>query len=843
MRYLTFKPAENKINVYTFSPTLNSGAGVFEVDANSQFVLDYNMQRAAFAPIATRSAAAGSIAAATWSGLVPGVSYDWYVTVGDGLSTVLSPVSTFTTLLQNRAPVADSQSVGVSPNTAKAIVLTASDADNDPLTFTVTANPSHGTLSGTAPNLTYQPASGYLGADSFTFRVSDGSLTSNTATVSITVANQAPIANAQSVTTSENTAKAIVLTGSDPESSPLTFSIVSGPANGTLTGSAPNVTYTPAAGFRGDDSFSFKVNDGGLDSSPAVVSITVNPNTFDLTVEIVGTGTVSSNPAGIDCPGTACTAAFSFGSTVTLTATGVSGTELSGWSGACSGTGACVVSVDAAKSVTATFSANGRDLVVTAVSDPPAAATPGTSFSVTDTVRNEGSVTTGSSTTRYYLSVDLIADASDILMVGTRSVPGLAFLATSTGTIAISIPSATPIGTYRLLACADDRAVVEETNETNNCRSSNAAILVTQPDLVVTAVSNPLAMATPGTRFSITDTTENIGPISAPTSNNRYYFSLDQTLSADDVLSPDSRAVAALAPGATSSGSRTITVPVSTPLNTYYLLSCADGFGGIPELVETNNCKASQTTIIVGWPDIVMTALANPPALAAPAGKFPVSDAVVNQGQITANSTSTAYYLSTDPVKDAADILLSGTRSVPVLAPGASSSGGRDVTVPSTTPLGSYYLIGCGDYSLRVVESDETNNCRVSTTLVQIAQPDLVVVAMLEPPATGVRGSTIAVGDTVQNIGDIEIQSTHTQYYLSLDGVKGPGDVLLTGTRSVPVLGPGATSTGSRTVTIPTSTPVGVYLLLACADDLARRLESDETNNCRASTATIQIAQ
>ncbi len=90
--------------------------------------------------------------------------------------------------------------------------------------------------------------------------------------------NDAPVANAQSVTTTQDTAKAITLTGSDVEGSALSFSVVTNPAHGALSGTAPNLTYTPAAGYSGSDSFTFKVNDGTIDSPAATVSITVNPS-------------------------------------------------------------------------------------------------------------------------------------------------------------------------------------------------------------------------------------------------------------------------------------------------------------------------------------------------------------------------------------------------------------------------------------------------------------------------------------------------------------------------------------------------------------------------------------
>ena len=179
----------------------------------------------------------------------------------------------------NTAPVANAQTVTTNEDTAKTITLTGSDSDGDPLTYSVVTQPGHGTLSGTAPTLIYTPAANYNGADSFTFKVTDGIIDSAAATVSITVTpvNDAPVANAQSVTTNEDTAKTITLSGSDVDGNPLTYSVVTQPGHGALSGTAPNLTYTPAVNYNGADSFTFKVNDGTADSASATVSITVTP--------------------------------------------------------------------------------------------------------------------------------------------------------------------------------------------------------------------------------------------------------------------------------------------------------------------------------------------------------------------------------------------------------------------------------------------------------------------------------------------------------------------------------------------------------------------------------------
>jgi uncharacterized protein YxeA len=88
----------------------------------------------------------------------------------------------------NSPPVANNQAVTTNKNTAKAITLTATDANNDPLTYSIVTQPAHGTITGgTGPSRTYTPNSNYVGPDSFTFKANDGKVDSNTATVSITV--------------------------------------------------------------------------------------------------------------------------------------------------------------------------------------------------------------------------------------------------------------------------------------------------------------------------------------------------------------------------------------------------------------------------------------------------------------------------------------------------------------------------------------------------------------------------------------------------------------------------------------------------------------------------------
>ncbi|VGO13224.1 hypothetical protein PDESU_01778 [Pontiella desulfatans] len=190
----------------------------------------------------------------------------------------------------NVPPVAEGQDISIFPNTTTNITLVGADFEGSNLTYSVDSAGLVGALTGTAPNLTYTPANGYQGVDSFTFTVNDGELDSDPATVAITVTNQVPVASGEGYVMYANTNIAITLSAVDPDNGPsnLTYSVTA-PANGTLSGTAPELTYTPTPGYTGADGFTFTVNDGFADSDPASISITVNE------VTVSGTATISVN--------------------------------------------------------------------------------------------------------------------------------------------------------------------------------------------------------------------------------------------------------------------------------------------------------------------------------------------------------------------------------------------------------------------------------------------------------------------------------------------------------------------------------------------------------------------
>ncbi|MGP1665088.1 MAG: Ig-like domain-containing protein, partial [Rhodanobacter sp.] len=180
-------------------------------------------------------------------------------------------------------PEARDDSVATLEDTALTIAALANDLDADQPGFVpaVVAGPTHGTVT-LAPDgsFSYAPEANYYGEDSFTYKLSDGAVDSNIASVSISIAsvNDAPVVQALSATTAEDTPLSLDLLtqASDVEGSQLTPVIVAGPQHGRLSVVADGgVTYDPDADYNGGDSFTYKVNDGELDSDEATVILTV----------------------------------------------------------------------------------------------------------------------------------------------------------------------------------------------------------------------------------------------------------------------------------------------------------------------------------------------------------------------------------------------------------------------------------------------------------------------------------------------------------------------------------------------------------------------------------------
>ena len=202
--------------------------------------------------------------------------------VNGGINTSAAQTFSITinAIAPNNVPVALNQTLNTPQNAPVALTLTATDADNDELTFRILTRPQNGTLTGNAARLIYAPNDGFTGSDSLTFVANDGKVDSNLATVTLQVlattpTNTAPVAQSAQLRTDKATPLLYTLRATDADNDALTFRVVAQPKNGKLSGNAGRLTYTPDADFVGSDRFTFVANDGTVDSNVATITVQV----------------------------------------------------------------------------------------------------------------------------------------------------------------------------------------------------------------------------------------------------------------------------------------------------------------------------------------------------------------------------------------------------------------------------------------------------------------------------------------------------------------------------------------------------------------------------------------
>ena len=491
------------------------------------------------------------------------------------------------------------------------------------------------------------------------------------------------------------------------------------------------------------------------------------------------------------------------------------------------------------------------DLVVESALVSNSGPTPGTKFTLSVTVHNDGDGASGVTTLRYYWSTDTTITTSDTA-VGTDTVTGLAASGSASESVELTAPS-NP-GTYYYGACVD--AVEEESDTTNNCSSSvevNALESQDQPqgnpDLVVESPLVSDSGPTAGTKFTLSATVRNDGDGASAPSTLRYYRSTDETITTSDT-EISTNALAGIGVSGSISESVEVTAP-STP-RTYYYGACVDAVE--EESDETNNCSSPVEINVPepqdqsqGYPDLTIpsVAVATSPGGTYPGGSFTFAATVRNDGDGASEATTLCYYQSTDATITTSDTEV-GTDTVAGLGDLENTNESVELTAPSDP--GTYYYGAC--VNTVEDESDTTNNCSASVQVTvqdtqpaeQEAQPpvqgtqppvqdnpDLTyyVVAIASGPSGFAPGGNFVMIAIILNIGDGDSEASTLLYFRSTDATITTSDTEV-GRDTVPELAASESSRHTLDVTLPTSP--GTYYYGACVDAVAG--ESDTTNNC-----------
>ncbi len=431
-----------------------------------------------------------------------------------------------------------------------------------------------------------------------------------------------------------------------------------------------------------------------------------------------------------------------------------------------------------------------------------------------------------------------------------------------TSTMTVSVASTTPIGTYPITVSGTGGGVT---------RSINVSLSVTGA-LTPTFSPLPAAYSTPQ-QVTLTDnspgvtiyyTTNGTTPTTASTP-----YTTPIPVSANTTINALATG-GGYGPSSVASGTYTFVTPppsFSPPPSTYNAPQTVTltGTSGVTIYYTTNGTTPTtastpytapipvsttttinaiaaggtygQSPVAVGLftvippPDLVESSVSVLTTAPVSGGTLSVSDTTTNSGQGVAANSTTGFYWSTDG-KTLGTLL--ATRLVSTLAAAASSGPVATTFTLPTNVSGTYYMIACADYNDSILETNYANNCTASAPM-QVAGADLIESSVSVATTTApVSGGSLSVSDTATNQGLGIAATSQTGFYLSTDG-KTLGTLLAT--RIVGTLA-AAASNGpvTTTITLPRSIG-GTYYMIACANYSDSMMETNYTNNCKASAA------
>ena len=432
------------------------------------------------------------------------------------------------------------------------------------------------------------------------------------------------------------------------------------------------------------------------------------------------------------------------------------------------------------------------DLVVEAVSVSDSTLTPGESFTLSATVRNQGTGAASATTLRWYRSSNRRITTRDT-QVGTDAVGALAAAGTSAESIRLTAPS--NVGTYYYGACV---ASVAGESAGNNCSAGvRVTVEAASPDLIVELVSVSDSTLTLGQSFTLSATVRNQGTAESAATTLRYYRSSNRTISWQDTQ-VGSDAVDGLAASATSAESISLTAP--SDVGRYYYGACLERKSGES---AGNNCSSGVRVIVEdeedetpeqeggetggdsetgGTPgqgrdyDLIIQSLEVSDNSLTAGQSFTLETTVHNQGANTV-STWLSYYRSTDATIDETDALIhaDGGFAITNLKILATQTVSLDWTAPPYA--GTYYYGVCaGLFDFR----NCSTGVRVTVEGSEGGSPDLIVHPPLVSHNSVTPGSRFSFRVQVENIGTGPAAATTVRYYRSDDATIDATDTRLT---------------------------------------------------------------
>ena len=704
----------------------------------------------------------------------------------------------------NQAPIATNQSIETTLDTAFSGALIA--ADNDALTYSVVMAPTNGGLiinNAATGAFTYTPNIGFIGSDSFTFMVNDGTIDSNVATVNINVAAAPIIA---------------------PDLTVVDFHASNSPS---LAGVAGYIKVDISIQNQGDDNASpfyshyYLSTDTNAIASGHYVNQLYSPS--GLLAGETFSGTLSMFIPAATPPGD-----YYFGVIVDKSDRVDESNESNNieW-------------------FPITIVDNDVDINLMSTALSKTSLSSGDMINLSARLQNLGSNNMGAdaSTVSYHLSSDPIITPTDTLL-GVQNTPTLNRWGMPSVNVSLynAVINVAP-GTYYIGAIADaDNALVERDEGNNGNGSTGIAItVVSDPDLIIssfTGISETEAGRWAGTGVVVS----NIGGSRSAAFDTRYYLSTDAHITTDDqYLNKYFRRISGMPGGTSYTSNENVFIPAGLAPGTYYIGVIADALNQAPESDEANNSASFPITVIQNGVDATVTSVIPSVTSLATGSWMAITAAINNLGNysIPAGGLKVNFYLSDDANITTADSLLGSRNINTTLAGGGSVSVTYSPAYLNVTP-GTYYIGAIADPDNTRAELNENNNWLVSDPIMVGPGPDLSATNLVPPPSPLTAGGMVVVPVTMENLGGGDAGSFSNIYYLSTDAVISSEDTYLNITSHTSGLAAGASLDANAYLLIPSGTAPGSYYIGVKVDRTNWVKETDENNNTFAVLVEVQ---
>ncbi|MBT9394790.1 hypothetical protein KLP40_16610 [Hymenobacter sp. NST-14] len=457
---------------------------------------------------------------------------------------------------------------------------------------------------------------------------------------------------------------------------------------------------------------------------------------------------------------------------------------------------------------------------------------------------NRGNSSAGSSSMGYYLSTDATLSATDVLL-GTA--PGGTLYAGGYNSFntTLTIPATTTPGNYYVLFVADYQNQVVETDEANNVAS--AALLVAPPFTgTVVPYSGTATITTcntivydhggPNNYGNNANGTLVINPGTAGSKVQLGFNFLQLDGCCDQLTVYDGATTSAPLIGVYYSSPGVITATNSSgSLTLVFTSSNYSTYAGFEVVVS---CVSGSST----QPDLAPFLPYTTSGTALAGSQLYVQTGIRNQGASEAGSSNLGYYLSTDNILDAADVLL-GELPGWTLPANQNDIRGGQVMIPGTTAGGVYYLLHVADPRNTVAESNENNNVLATTLEITVPPlPDLRIQRPVLSHSSRTAGTVLTATCELSNGGTESAPPSVVGFYLSADTVFSSNDVLL-GNFQASELDPGTQLPVTARFVLANTLTAGFYHVLFVSDYVQDIGENNESNNVAALPLTVTVIQ